>query len=97
MLVIQGDADNVRYSPQQNRQSTDPFASSRYVRERLALRKLAANGWFEVSNPGGQLRITLGERAKRCARGRNRNLRLRDRASRSHMDRDKDGNACEKA
>ena len=64
VLVVQGDADNIRFSRSQNRQSADPFKSSGYVRERLALQKLVQNGWFEVSNTGAGLRIRLGERAK---------------------------------
>ena len=70
VLVVQGDADNIRFSRSQNRLSTDPFESSGYVRERLALQKLVRNGWFEVSKAGTGLRIKLGERAKRLREGK---------------------------
>ncbi len=70
VLVVQGDADNIRFSRSQNRQSTDPFTSSGYVRERVALQKLVQNGWFEVSKAGTGLRIKLGERAKKVREGK---------------------------
>ena len=70
VLVVQGDADN-RFSRHQNRQSTDPSTSSGYVCERVALRKLVHNSWFEVSGGlGAGLRIKLGERAKKVREGK---------------------------
>ena len=50
--------------------------TSGHVRERLALRTLVRNGWFEVSNTGAGLRIELGEPAKKL-RGKKRSRRQR--------------------
>lgn len=44
---------------------------SGFVREKMALRTLVRNKWFEVEWPAGELRIMLGERAK-ALRGRPR-------------------------
>ena len=70
VLVVQGDADNIRFARSQNLQSTDPFTSSGYVRERVAIQKLVRNGWFEVAKAGTGLRIKLGERAKKLREGK---------------------------
>ena len=43
---------------------------SGFVREKMALRTLVRNNWFEVERPAGELRIRLGERAKKIGHGR---------------------------
>ena len=42
---------------------------SGYVRERVALGTLVRNKWFEVDGSVGELRIRLGERAKKVREG----------------------------
>jgi hypothetical protein len=37
---------------------------SGFVREKVALRTLVRNKWFEIDRSAGELRIRLGERAK---------------------------------
>ena len=69
VLVVQGDVDNVRFLRQQNGQPTDHFGSG-HVRERVALRALVRNEWFEALNTGTHLRIKLGERARKLREGK---------------------------
>jgi hypothetical protein len=45
-------------------------ASSGFVRERVALRTLVRNKWFTAEQTGGQLRIKLGERARKVREGK---------------------------
>jgi len=51
--------------------NNDPLLSghSGYVRERVSLRTLRRTGWFEVEREAGELRIRLGERAKKLREG----------------------------
>jgi hypothetical protein len=38
---------------------------SGFIREKMALRTLVRNKWFEVEWPSGEMRLRLGERAKK--------------------------------
>jgi hypothetical protein len=40
------------------------------VRERVALRKLVRNNWFTAEQTGGQIRLKLGERARKLREGK---------------------------
>jgi hypothetical protein len=42
---------------------------SGFIRETAALRTLVRNKWFEVERSAGELRIRLGERAKKVRQG----------------------------
>ena len=64
VLVVQGDADKIRFSRQQNGGPTDHLTSGQCPRT-TGVRTLVRNGWLELSDTGAGLRIKLGERARR--------------------------------
>jgi hypothetical protein len=59
----------LRFSTSRN---NDPMTTghSGFIREKVALRTLVRNKWFEVEWPAGELRIRLGVRAKKVRQGK---------------------------
>jgi hypothetical protein len=68
-LTIPGGISEVRFLPGKNGNAADSTGSG-VVREREALRMLAANGWLDARVEGTTLKIRLGEHAKAVRAGK---------------------------
>jgi hypothetical protein len=60
--------EGLRFPPSRNASSHD-WDSSGYVRERVGLETLVRNNWLDAERAEGELRIKLGERAKKRREG----------------------------
>jgi hypothetical protein len=68
VLTIPGGNSEVRLLPGKNGNAVDSTGSG-VIREREALRTLAANGWIDARVEGTTLKIRLGEHAKKIRKG----------------------------
>ena len=69
VLVVHGTIHDLRFRRSCNASTLDD-TSSGFVRERAALGTLVRNKWFSADQSGGQLRIKLGERARKVREGK---------------------------
>jgi hypothetical protein len=60
--------DQLRFPSSMNNDAMTSGHSG-FVRETMALRTLVRNKWFEIERSAGDLRIRLGERAKKVRQG----------------------------
>jgi hypothetical protein len=68
VLIVRGGISELRFLPGKNGNAVDRTGSG-VVREREALRTLAANGWIEATVEGTTVKIRLGEHGKTVREG----------------------------